>query len=121
MLDMRIQERLKPSLSRERRNFLSPMAVSLAVTLLLALIGSYTYIVNAESIDDHQLGKLAVLAAESLEESPAGIWVLMENYIGKPQENFNAEDSLRAAKYLVNRIDVSAMKREKESSVRLDL
>lgn len=120
MLDTSIQERLRPATDRDRKRK-SLVSIILAAAIAPALVGSYFYFANAEAIEDHQLGKLAVLAAESLEESPAGIWVLMERYIGKPQTRFTADDSLRAAKYLMSRIDAGTMKREKASSARLDL
>lgn len=118
MLDASIQERLKPSLRRKRRYYLPFL---LAATTIPLLIAGYYFYTRAEVIDDHQLGKLAVLAAESLQESPAGIWVMMEQYIGKTQENFTSEDSLRAAKYLMRRIDVGNTKKEKNLPFRLDL
>ncbi len=120
MLDASIQERLKPSSHRKRR-WKSIMLPIVAAAIAPAIVGTYFYFARAETIDDHQLGKLAVLAAESLEESPAGIWVLMEHYIGKPQTSFTADDSLRAAKYLMSRIDAGTMRKSKSLPARLDL
>ena len=118
MLDASIQKRLKPSVRRKRRDVISFL---LAVVIVSLSAGGYFFYTRAETIDDHQLGKLAVLAAESLEESPAGIWLLMEKYIGKTHENFTAEDSMKAAKYLMRRIDISNMKKGRSSVSGLDL
>ncbi|OSQ30622.1 hypothetical protein [Thalassospira sp. MCCC 1A03138] len=112
MLDIDLQKRLdqaaagvrkeKPALSRTQH-----IAITIAVSLFMTTVGIATYaqLNSIPSMPSDDLGKLAVLVSDVTESVPADIWAAMENHIGKPAENFNADDQVRAVAFLLELIE----------------
>lgn len=118
MLNPEIQAQLYPRTPLRLQNV--PWLCMLLI-LLISVLVMYAFYSSPTVLNKQDLGRLAVIAAVSQEESPLSVWASMEAYMGKDYQSFSGTDTGRAAKYLLNRIELKALKRDKGSAVRLDL
>ncbi len=116
MLDQSIQFRLQPLRSKSYRGFIVPTIL----VILSASIALMTFFDEGEGLASDDLSKLTVLAAESLGESPAALWVILENEVGRPHGEFTPIDTMKAARFLIDRIDPTRLEKTKISAGELD-
>ncbi|MCG8493092.1 MAG: hypothetical protein MI743_15840 [Sneathiellales bacterium] len=107
MLDQTIQFRLKPLKNKSYRGIVIPAIL----VVLSAAIALTTFFEEEEGLARSDLSKLTVLAAESLEESPAALWTILENEVGRPHREFTPADTVKAARFLIKKIDPTRLEK----------
>lgn len=65
----------------------------------------------SQPIERETLGKLVVITAESSGADPLAVWQSMENFVGKPAQEFSPTDRIKAIGYLVERIELPSERR----------